>query len=128
MSVGVYASSNSFMYVSSSGNVNNGAGTLTIRLTLSMNNGYYLQSYDGNFLVTVSRGSGASQADFYEILQPPHVTIKRSTTSGTATSMTIETTQTSGIWLRNYANTAIFSLHRIFMDKRIKNIYLVAPD
>ena len=42
--------------------------------------------------------------------------------------MTIETTQTSGIWLRNYANTAIFSLHRIFMDSRIKSIYIVAPD
>ena len=65
--------------------------------------------------------------DFYEILQPPHVTIKKSTTSQLATDMTIDTTQTSGIWLRNYANTAIFSLDRIFMDSRIKTIYIVAP-
>ena len=104
-----------------------GAGTLTIRLNSYMNNAYYLQAYTENFLVTVSRGSGASTADTYEILQPPHVTVKRSLTSGLETSMEIETTQTSGIWLRNYANTAIFKLHRIYMDTRIQNIYLVAP-
>lgn len=41
--------------------------------------------------------------------------------------MTIATTQTPNIWLRNYANTAIFTLTNIFMDARIKAIYLKAP-
>lgn len=44
--------------------------------------------------------------------------------------MTIDTTQTPNspsIWLRNYANTAIFTLGNIFMDARIKSIYLKAP-
>lgn len=105
-----------------------GSGTLTITLSGGyMNNAYYSQAFSENFLLTVSRGSGASLADTYEILQTPHVTIKRSLSTGTGTSMDIETTQTSGIWLRNYANTAIFSLHRIFMDRRIQTIYIKAP-
>lgn len=65
--------------------------------------------------------------DVYNVLQNPFVTIKRSTTSNVATSMTISTTQTPSIWLRNYANTAIFLLDNIFMDERIKAIYLKAP-
>lgn len=41
--------------------------------------------------------------------------------------MAISTTQTPNIWLRNYANTAIFDLGNLFMDSRIDAIYLVAP-
>lgn len=84
-----------------------GSGTLTIALTTYMNNPYYLQPYSLNFIITVSRASVAL-ADVYNILQNPFTTIKASTTSGVATSMTITTTQTPNIWLRNYANTAIF--------------------
>lgn len=103
-----------------------GSGTLTIALTTYMNNPYYLQPYSLNFIVTVSRASVAL-ADVYNILQNPFTTIKASTTSGVATSMTITTTQTPNIWLRNYANTAIFQLDNLFMDARITAIYLVAP-
>jgi hypothetical protein len=42
-----------------------GSGTLTINLNSYMNNGYYSQPYSENFIVTVSRGSGASLADIY---------------------------------------------------------------
>lgn len=41
--------------------------------------------------------------------------------------MVISTTQTPNIWLRNYANTAIFQLDNLFMDSRITAIYLKAP-
>ncbi len=75
----------------------------------------------------VSRGSGASAGDIYNIMQNPFITIKKSLSSGVTTSMTISTTQTPNIWLRNYANTAIFDLDNIFMDARIKAIYLKAP-
>lgn len=60
------------------------SGTLTISLTTYMNNAYYLQAYTQNIVVTVSRGSGGN-ADVYNILQNPFITIKRSTTSNTAT-------------------------------------------
>lgn len=103
-----------------------GSGTLTINLVTYMNNAYFIQAYSLYIKVTVSRGSGGV-ADVYDILQSPHITIKRSMTSGIATSMTIATTQTPNIWLRNYANTAIFTLQNIFMDGRITSIYLTAP-
>ncbi len=103
-----------------------GSGTLTINLVTYMNNAYFSQAYSLFIKVTVSRGSGGI-ADVYNILQSPHVTVKRSMTSGIATSMTIATTQTPSIWLRNYANTAIFTLQNIFMDARISSIYLTAP-
>jgi len=41
--------------------------------------------------------------------------------------MTISATQTPQVWLRNYANTAIFYVNNIFNDDRIKAIYLKAP-
>lgn len=103
-----------------------GAGSVTINLVTYMNNAYYLQAYTENIILTVSRGSGGL-GDVYNILQNPHITIKRSLTSGTATSMTISTTQTPNIWLRNYANTAIFLLDNLFMDARITSIYIKAP-
>ena len=102
------------------------AGSLTIALTTYMNNAYYLQAFSQNIVVTVSRGSGGN-ADVYNVLQNPFTTIKRSTTSNTATSMTISTTQTPNIWLRNYSNTAIFLLDNLFMDARITAIYIKAP-
>lgn len=103
-----------------------GSGTLTINLVTYMNNAYYLQAYSQYIVVKVNRGSGGL-ADVYNILQNPFTTIKRSITSGTATYMTISTTQTPNIWLRNYANTAIFDLDNLFMDARITSIYIKAP-
>jgi hypothetical protein len=41
--------------------------------------------------------------------------------------MLISATQTPHIWLRNYANTAIFTITNLFMDDRIKAIYIKAP-
>lgn len=103
-----------------------GSGTLTINLVTYMNNPYFRQAYSLYYVLTVSRGSGGN-ADVYNIVQNPFTTIKRSTTSSIATSMTITTTQTPNIWLRNYANTAIFTLQSLFMDARITAIYLTAP-
>ena len=109
------------------GNVISGVGNLTITLSTYMNNAYYAQPYSLYIKVTVSRSSVAV-ADVYNILQNPFTTIKSSRTSGTSTSMTITSTQTpNNIWLRNYANTAIFQLDNLFMDERIIAIYLVAP-
>lgn len=102
------------------------SGSNNIVLSSTMNNAYYTQAYTQNIVITVTRSSGAT-ADLYNELQSPFITIKRSRTNSVATSMTIATTQTPSIWLRNYANTAIFTLGNIFMDSRIKSIYLKAP-
>ena len=104
-----------------------GAGTLTITLSSYMHNPYYSQPLSENFIVTISRGSGASLGDVYEIYHDPFVTVKKSLTSNVATSLSISPTQTPGVYLRNYANTAIFTIDNIFMDSRIKSIYIKAP-
>lgn len=103
------------------------AGSLTITLSTYMNNGYYSQPASENFIVTISRGSGASLGDVYQVYHDRLVTVKQSLTSGTSTSLAISATQTPNIFLRNYANTAIFTIDNIFMDSRIKAIYIKAP-
>ena len=104
-----------------------GAGTLTINLVSYMRNGYYAQSYEENIVLKICRDSGASTPDVYNILQNPHVPIARSISSGTATSMTITATQNTDVFLRNYANTVEIVLDNLFMDSRIKAIYIKAP-
>ncbi len=65
-----------------------------------MTNAYYSQAYSQNFKITVAR-SGAT-ADVYQVLQTAFTPIT------SAITMMITATQTPQIWLRNYANTAIF--------------------
>ena len=105
-----------------------GSGSVTLSLNSYMHNGYYSQPYTENFLVTVARGSGASvNADTYEILHSPFVTVKKSLSSNVASTLSISATQTPNIFLRNYANTAIFTIDNIFIDERIKSLYIKAP-
>ena len=93
-------------------------GTISIGVYY-MTNGYYSQAYSQNFKITVARSG--SVGDVYNVLQTAFTPITSSIT------MTISATQTPQIWLRNYANTAIFSINNIFMDNRIKAIYIQAP-
>jgi hypothetical protein len=74
-------------------------GTISIGV-YDMTNGYYSQAYSQNFKITVARSG--SLGDVYNALQTAFTPITSSIT------MTISATQTPQIWLRNYANTAIF--------------------
>jgi hypothetical protein len=94
--------------------------TATVSIGIwSMTNGYYEEAFDNRFKITVAR-PGALGDVFY--ITPAALT---PITSGI--SMTISATQTPQVWLRNYANTAIFYINNIFMDDRIKAIYIKAP-
>jgi hypothetical protein len=93
--------------------------TYTSSVTINiwyMTNGYYARSYDSRFRITVSRPSTLGDV-FY--ITP---TLLTPITSGI--SMTISATQTPQVWLRNYANSAIFYINNIFMDPRIQAIYI----
>ena len=63
----------------------------------------------------------AAVGDVFYITAVAHIPI----TSGI--TMTISATQTPNIYLRNYANTVIFSIGNVFLDDRIKAIYIKAP-
>lgn len=78
--------------------------------------------------MTVSRGSGTSTADYFEVYHDKMTTVQSSFVSSDPTALTIEPTQTPDIYLRNYANTAIFTISNIYVDERIKSIYIIAPD
>jgi len=84
-----------------------------------MQNGYYAQAYDNRFKITVGRPNVVG--DVFYITALPLNPI----TSGI--SMSISATQTPNIYLRNYANTAIFYINYIFNDDRIKAIYIKSP-
>jgi hypothetical protein len=101
------------------------AGLLTLSIT-SMNNGYYSKSYSTYFKVTVARGSAVG--DIYNIDQPAFTPVPYTfANSSVATSVAVQTTQTPSMYLRNYANTVIFSISNIFSDGRAKAIYIKAP-
>ena len=104
-----------------------GSNSITLSLNSYMHNGYYSQPLSENFVVTVARGSGAVNADVYQIYHDPFVTVKKSLTSNVASTLTISATQTPNIYLRNYANTAIFTIDNIYIDSRIEAIYIKAP-
>jgi len=84
-----------------------------------MTNAYYSEAFDPQFKITVARPGVI--ADVYFVT----ATMMTPITSGI--SMTISATQTPQVWLRNYANTAIFYVNNIFNDDRIKAIYIKAP-
>jgi len=92
--------------------------TVTVAIW-SMQNGYYAEAYDPKIKITVARPNAIGDV-FYITLSPLNPI-----TSGI--SMTIDATQTPQIWLRNYANSAIFYINNIFNDDRIKAIYVKAP-
>jgi hypothetical protein len=98
------------------------AGNIVI--SINMNNAYYSQDINQYFKITIARGV-STQGQTYNVLQPPFTTLKVSPTS-VAVSMSISATQTPNIYLRNYANTAIFLLDNIFIDNRINAIYIKA--
>ena len=92
--------------------------TVTVSI-YHMQNGYYAEAFDNRFKITVARPGVAG--DVFYITAAAHNPI----TSGI--SMSISATQTPNIYLRNYANTVIFSIDNIFLDDRIKAIYIKAP-
>jgi hypothetical protein len=66
--------------------------------------------------------------DTYKILQNPFTPVSYTFANGvTATSITVSTTQTPSMYLRNYANTVIFTIANLFSDSRMKAIYILAP-
>ena len=100
------------------------SGSRTISIT-SMNNPYYAQPESLNFKVTVARAT--TGADTYEILQPAFTPVDYSLpNSSLATVLGVASTQTPDMYLRNYANTVIFTIDNLFSDSRVKAIYVEA--
>lgn len=92
----------------------------------SMNNPYYSKPYSQYFKVTVARAGAIG--DVYYIAQPAFDPVAYSFAStSSATAMAVVPTQTPNMYLRNYANTVIFTIGNIFSDSRIKAIYIKAP-
>ena len=103
------------------------SGSLTISMT-SMNNPYYSAPHSQYFLVTVARSNALG--DTYKIIQPAFTPVTYNfQNTGQATGMTVSATQTTdnNMYLRNYANTVIFTISRLFSDNRAKAIYIKAP-
>jgi hypothetical protein len=91
-----------------------------------MNNGYYLQPASLYFKLTVVR-IGYPGEVFY-ITHNPFLTLQINTLTSIATSMLITATQTANnIFMRNYMNTAIIELNRLYLSKFIKAFYIIAP-
>ena len=103
------------------------AGAITLSIT-SMNNPYYAQPFSLYFLVTVARSASSVIGDTYKILQNAFTPVSYSfQNTGVSTVLTVATTQTPNMYLRNYANTVIFTISNIFSDSRMKAIYIQAP-
>jgi hypothetical protein len=103
------------------------AGSITLSVT-SMNNPYYSQPYSLYFLVTVARSAEGVLGDTYKILQNPITPVSYSLQSSVnATALTVATTQTPNMYLRNYANTVVFTIANLFSDSRTQAIYIQAP-
>lgn len=101
------------------------AGSITLSIT-SMNNPYYSQPFSLYFKVTVARASALG--DVYYITQNAFTPVSYSFQSTVnATSVTVTPTQTPNMYLRNYANTVIFTINNLFSDSRIQAIYIKAP-
>jgi len=104
-------------------------GGVNTQLTLaftSIVNPYYAQPYSLYFLVTVARANALG--DTYKILQPPFTPVSYIFTStSVSTSLSVAPTQTPSLYLRNYANTAIFTISNLFSDSRMQAIYILAP-
>lgn len=89
-----------------------------------MNNGFYLRPASLYFKVTVAHNTAG------EVLLVPHnylTTLKRNPDTNIATTMSITPTQTPNIFLRNYMNTVIISLDRLYESHFAKAFYIVAP-
>ena len=107
------------------GTISSGLRTISIS---PMNNPYYAQAASQYFLVTVARSFNGIVGDTYQILQNPFTPVSYSfQNTGQATSLTISATQTPNMYLRNYANTVIFTISKVFSDSRAKAIYIMAP-
>lgn len=101
------------------------AGSRSFAIT-SMNNPFYSQPFSTFFLVTVARAGAVG--DTYKITQNAFTPVSYSFQDITKpTAITISTTQTPNMYLRNYANTVIFSITNVFSDSRTKAIYIKAP-
>lgn len=99
------------------------AGSVTLTLS-GMNNGYYLSPLSLYFRVTLAHGAPG------ELILIPHnslVTLQRNPLTNTATVMTITPTQTPNIFLRNYMNTVVIQLTRLWESRFAKAFYIVAP-
>lgn len=99
------------------------AGTVTIALS-GMNNGIHVSPPSLYFRVLVAHGATG------ELILINHgglVTLKRNPVTNTATSMLITPTQTPNIFLRNYMNTVIITLDRLYESRFAKAFYIVAP-
>jgi hypothetical protein len=76
--------------------------------------------------VTVARSTVVG--DTYKILQNAFTPVSYSFTNAIkTTTITVATTQTPNMYLRNYANTVVFTITNLFSDSRIAAIYILAP-
>jgi len=76
--------------------------------------------------VTVARVGAIG--DVYKITQSAFTPVSYSfQDTSKATTFSVSTTQTPNMYLRNYANTVIFTIKNIFSDSRTKAIYIKAP-
>jgi hypothetical protein len=89
-----------------------------------MNNGIYLQPQSVYFdVLTVS----PTQASFYQIPHNNLTTRRQIPTTAAATWMTVEPTQTPGIFLRNYMNTATIKMYGLYSTTFVNAFYINAP-
>jgi len=78
--------------------------------------------------VTVARSSQSIIGETYRILQNPFTLVSYSFPyPATPTAISVVPTQNPSMYLRNYANTVIFTISNLFSDSRIKAIYIQAP-
>lgn len=79
-------------------------------------------------MVTVARSSQGIIGETFRILQNPFTPVSYSFPyPATPTAISVVPTQTPSMYLRNYANTVIFTISNLFSDSRIKAIYIMAP-
>jgi hypothetical protein len=100
-------------------------GNITITIT-SMNNPYYAQPFSQYFKVTIARSSAVGEV--YYITQNAFTPVSYSfVNTSNPTSVTVTPTQTPTMYLRNYANTVVFTINNLFSDSRIRALYIKAP-
>lgn len=91
---------------------------------LTMNNGMYVQTLSQYINLTIA---SASALEIYNVYHNNLTTIKTNYVKGIANSMEIVPTQSPNLFLRNYMNTATFTINGLYTDPYIKAFYIHAP-
>jgi hypothetical protein len=97
------------------------AGSVTITLT-GMNNGYYLSPLSLYFRVTVAYGV---PGQLILINQNSLSALQRNPQTNNPTALTIVPTQTPNLFLRNYMNTVVITISRIYESQFCTAFYII---